>query len=157
MNSEARWVRSWDDEVWARVLRRDPCTYCGDASDSVEHVDPRGPRSTVKNGVGACRSCNHERGAVPLLFYLVWRATDRAESFKRWNWRMNSAAIRKMQAHGKLLREGREPSSPGTSGADDARVSVGIFDAAGKYREWNSPNTVKEHQVSPTREGVIRP
>lgn len=90
-------ITLWDETTWAVILRRDPCSYCHGKSTSVEHVDPRGSRSTVSNGVGACIGCNNERGSVPLLFYLVWRATDRSESFKRWNWRLHPDRVRQSQ------------------------------------------------------------
>lgn len=85
------------DEEWSMVLRRDPCVYCGSRGGTVEHVDPRGPRSPVINGVGACLGCNQERGSVPLIYYLLWRHTDRSEAFTRWNFRLNAPAIRKRQ------------------------------------------------------------
>lgn len=97
-------VTLWHSEEWAQVLRRDPCVYCGGPSGTVEHVDPRGSRGTVLNGVGACRSCNNERGSAPMLTYLMWRVTDRAESFSRWNWRLHPQAIQKNQLKAKEAR-----------------------------------------------------
>lgn len=87
----------YQHESWAVVLRRDPCVYCASSSDTVEHVDPRGSRSIATNGVGACRSCNWERGAAPLLSYLMWRASGGSESFREWSWRVNSIGIRQSQ------------------------------------------------------------
>lgn len=108
----------WHDEMWSPILRRDPCVYCHAPSDSIEHVDPRGSRSAVKNGVGACRACNHERGSAPLLVYLMWRLTDRAESFSRWNWRQYPLAIQRHQLLAKanakarrLLRKSEKPEA----------------------------------------------
>ena len=54
-------------EAWQALLRRDPCSYCGDdgASGTVDHVDPRSRKArgigTVHgwiNTVGACERCN---------------------------------------------------------------------------------------------------
>lgn len=95
----------WHDEEWAKVLRRDPCVYCGAyGRGTVEHVEPRGPRSAVVNGVGACSACNGERGSAPLIYYLLWLATDRSEAFKRWNFRLHAASIREYQLLAKQRR-----------------------------------------------------
>lgn len=105
--SKKKWheLTLWHNDVWVAILRRDPCTYCGLPSDSVEHVDPRGSRSPIVNGVGACRSCNSERGSAPLLVYLMWRMTDRSLSFPRWNWQQHPRAIRESQRLGKAAKK----------------------------------------------------
>lgn len=101
----------YHNDMWAKVLRRDPCVYCGERTPgTVEHVDPRGSRSVVSNGVGACRACNNERGSVPVLFYLLWRSTDRSEIFRRWNFRLFGAHICQRQRDRKarvLVEEAR--------------------------------------------------
>jgi hypothetical protein len=62
-------------EPWSRILRRDPCSYCGTyAMPTIEHVTPgRGKSNSVENRVAACHTCNHARGATKLLWYLLER------------------------------------------------------------------------------------
>ena len=80
--------------AWVDIVKQDPCVYCGklpaelEGGDgkkfrrgeatlmTVEHVVPRSapdderPRGW-QNLVGACWNCNHKRGDVPLLHYLL--------------------------------------------------------------------------------------
>lgn len=66
--------------VYQRV-DADPCVYCGGASDSDEHVTPRklgGGR--LNNIVRACQGCNRERGATPLLRFLLERSRRDGQS-----------------------------------------------------------------------------
>jgi 5-methylcytosine-specific restriction endonuclease McrA len=69
-------------EAWQALLRRDPCSYCGDggASGTVDHVDPRSRSArgigTVHgwiNTVGACQRCNGAKCDVALLVFLYRR------------------------------------------------------------------------------------
>jgi hypothetical protein len=62
--------------AWRRILRSDPCAYCGaPISGTVDHVEPR---HTRRNGVerwinlvGACSRCNGSKAAKPLLLFLL--------------------------------------------------------------------------------------
>jgi 5-methylcytosine-specific restriction endonuclease McrA len=60
---------------WSRVLLRDPCAYCGAASQAIDHVVPRrhGGQWHPDNTVGACRACNSSKGSRSLLYHLAVR------------------------------------------------------------------------------------
>ena len=58
---------------------------------------------------------------MPLIFYLVWRATMRDEPFSRWNWRNHSERIRDEQLRGKL---GRFAGLPPERVAAPLRISI---------------------------------
>lgn len=64
--------RGW----WRKVLESDPCVYCfliDQKQATLEHVIPLssdGP-NTWDNIVGACPGCNHRRGSLPLLKWLI--------------------------------------------------------------------------------------
>lgn len=55
------------------MLKLDPCPYCYQPSDSVEHVVPRsqGGSATYSNKVGACKRCNNQRSSVPFLVWII--------------------------------------------------------------------------------------
>lgn len=66
---------------WADVLRRDPCSYCGQRGldMTVDHIHPYSRRSQHKlsrtqhlsrNGTGACSRCNEVKTDRDLLRYL---------------------------------------------------------------------------------------
>ena len=73
------WVR------WRDIVKRDPCAYCclypnwqrEKARMSVEHVVPQSvpnrPRGW-ENIAGAHASCNHDRGDMSLLWFLVFKS-----------------------------------------------------------------------------------
>lgn len=68
-------------ESWRRVLRRDPCFYCGGPGGTVDHIVPlsrRGP-DTPANLTGACKACNTEKLATPLLLFLIAREAARLQ------------------------------------------------------------------------------
>lgn len=76
---------------WRDLIRRDVCSYCGEAGTQAnpitrEHVVPRskGGHGRHLNTVSACRQCNTERGDKPLLLYLLWRQSGRSAAFDRW-------------------------------------------------------------------------
>lgn len=60
-----------------RVIRADPCAYCGAPGGTVDHIVPRSLR--IKhlhdwvNYVGACEGCNGRKSDRPLLFFLAIR------------------------------------------------------------------------------------
>lgn len=51
-------------ETWARVLRRDPCAYCGARGGTVDHIVPghAAEWDVPENLTGACQSCNGTKG-----------------------------------------------------------------------------------------------
>ena len=57
---------------WVRVLRGDPCAYCGGEADSIDHIDPNGPDDWT-NMVAACRGCNGRKYRKDLLIFLAHR------------------------------------------------------------------------------------
>lgn len=61
---------------WRRVLRRDPCSYCGTRpSGTIDHITPRADgapqQHRISNSAGACSSCNQAKGSMSLLGYLA--------------------------------------------------------------------------------------
>lgn len=61
---------------WKLILRKDPCTYCGGAGGTVEHITPQsaGGQDTIANMVGACGMCNVRKRSHPLWLYLLMRS-----------------------------------------------------------------------------------
>ncbi len=55
-----------------RILRSDPCSYCGASAGQVDHVTPirLSGANHWMNLTAACRACNREKSAWPLLHYL---------------------------------------------------------------------------------------
>ena len=63
------------DEVrYRKVLRRDPCAYCGGASEALDHIEPKssGGEDEWTNRVGVCTRCNSYKGTLPVLLALPW-------------------------------------------------------------------------------------
>lgn len=60
--------------AWRRLLRADPCAYCGGPGGSVDHIVPRASRrqgvERWTNLVGACERCNGHKRDRPLLMFL---------------------------------------------------------------------------------------
>jgi 5-methylcytosine-specific restriction endonuclease McrA len=59
---------------YRKALRCDPCPYCGEPSESVDHIVPSsmGGEDSWENMAGTCRRCNSIKGALPLLSALLW-------------------------------------------------------------------------------------
>jgi 5-methylcytosine-specific restriction endonuclease McrA len=57
------------------ILDCDPCSYCGESSNSADHIVPVSAGGSVswENLTGACRSCNSRKQKRPLLTYLLER------------------------------------------------------------------------------------
>jgi 5-methylcytosine-specific restriction endonuclease McrA len=58
-----------------RILRRDPCVYCGGPANTTEHIRSRSEvrgrdRDEHSNLASACASCNQAKGTTPLLLFL---------------------------------------------------------------------------------------
>lgn len=74
-----------DEFDFRRVLRRDPCAYCGEPSTQLDHVEPKahGGSDESANRAGSCAKCNGRKQDMPLLFWMGWKLThDQHES---WN------------------------------------------------------------------------
>jgi 5-methylcytosine-specific restriction endonuclease McrA len=66
-------------------VRRDPCAYCGESSDHIDHIEPvagDGPNDWA-NYTAACRRCNLRKSAKPLLVFL-------ARENGCWEWRSST-------------------------------------------------------------------
>lgn len=65
----------YSDEAKAFILEllKDPCSYCGDPADTVDHIVPvsKGGSSEVENLTAACNSCNGGKCNKDLLLYLL--------------------------------------------------------------------------------------
>lgn len=54
------------------TLIQDPCVYCYEPGNTVEHILPRSLGGAgVNNRAAACRRCNSFRGSMPLLLWLL--------------------------------------------------------------------------------------
>lgn len=64
-------------DEYARVLRGDPCCYCGDPMEHVDHIEPiaRGGSGAWDNLTAACAACNQRKNARPLLVFMLDRVT----------------------------------------------------------------------------------
>ena len=80
------------DRRWRRslhMLTGHRCLYCGDASQSIDHVKPlsRGGQSVTENCVPACLSCNGKKGDSDVF---VWYRSQafydprRAMALRAW-------------------------------------------------------------------------
>ena len=61
------------DTFYAQLVARDPCSYCGGTSETVDHIEPisLGGTSGWTNLTGACRRCNTTKHSRPLLRFLA--------------------------------------------------------------------------------------
>lgn len=62
------------------VILNDPCAYCGGPTTTVDHIVPvsRGGDGEWDNIAPACKSCNSEKHARPLLSFLLRRVSRAA-------------------------------------------------------------------------------
>ena len=60
-------------QAWCDVILSDPCSYCGEPSTSIDHVEPidSGGVHGASNLVGACERCNKSKSTESLLFFLL--------------------------------------------------------------------------------------
>lgn len=67
--------------AYVQILRRDPCSYCGQAGGEVEHMDAiaRGGTHAWDNLTSACRSCNARKGTRSLLHFLLAERDETVE------------------------------------------------------------------------------
>lgn len=66
--------------AWARLIRQDPCSYCGrPMAGTVDHIEPKNPLKRCKglggvhtwlNYTAACESCNNAKRDMSLLTFL---------------------------------------------------------------------------------------
>lgn len=76
-------------------MRSDPCAYCGEQSESWDHIEPRkrGGNNADDNFVRSCLSCNIEKTSRTLLMFLAVRAKKKRDG--KWNKRTISSAMRR--------------------------------------------------------------
>lgn len=68
-----------------KVIRRDPCAYCGGPAAHLDHIVPRasgGPNHWA-NYTAACATCNASKSNKSLLMFLGWRSA--ARDFVAWS------------------------------------------------------------------------
>lgn len=58
--------------LWRHVLLQDPCVYCGQGSESLDHIRPlaAGGNNGWTNRAPACHACNGAKGCASLLVFL---------------------------------------------------------------------------------------
>lgn len=61
--------------AYVQVLVGDPCCYCGEPMEQVDHIVPvgAGGDGSWENLTAACGSCNRSKSARPLLVFLAER------------------------------------------------------------------------------------
>lgn len=76
-NHRRRGAQAEADEV--KIIRRDPCAYCGDPGGTVDHIVPiiDGGPGDWANIAGACLSCNSAKSTMSLLTFLLKRCESR--------------------------------------------------------------------------------
>lgn len=62
-----------DAKTYAQLLLTDPCSYCGGPAGEIDHIVPVTRQGTGDwdNLTSACRSCNAQKNAKPLLAFLA--------------------------------------------------------------------------------------
>ena len=65
-------------EEWIDILLKDPCSYCGGISDTIDHITAleNGGRHQVTNVTGCCFSCNSAKKDKSLFVFLAERQLD---------------------------------------------------------------------------------
>ncbi len=58
---------------WWEVVKADPCSYCGGAGGTVDHIRPlnRGGKNHAGNLTGACSDCNGRKANLSLIGFLL--------------------------------------------------------------------------------------
>ncbi len=87
------------DLQWRRILKGDPCAYCGDPSRDADHIHATwtGGERGWTNMTASCRRCNSSKNARTLLAFLSGenigedRHTKEAKRRADWQARWNAA------------------------------------------------------------------
>ncbi len=109
--------------TWRAVVTADPCVYCvawannfrGNDQMTAEHVIPRsqgGRRTAWQNIVGAHKSCNHERGDMPLLLFMLMKHELMSLRGKRNHRRRRELRRRHIGMARRDFRDSVQTSSP---------------------------------------------
>jgi 5-methylcytosine-specific restriction endonuclease McrA len=69
-----------DTRQYTMVLLNDPCSYCGEPTEHIDHIQPltRGGAHAWDNLTGACKSCNSRKHNKDLLTFLLTRENPRS-------------------------------------------------------------------------------
>lgn len=71
---------SRDVTYYGRIVRRDPCSYCGGRGGTRDHIIPKSSGRehfhVADNLTGACVSCNGAKGSLDLLGFLLARLPE---------------------------------------------------------------------------------
>lgn len=75
-NRRKRLGRNAEAVEWATIVMADPCVYCGQPSEHLDHIQAKahGGSNEWTNLTGACADCNVRKGDAPLLIALLRQA-----------------------------------------------------------------------------------
>lgn len=64
---------SREDVDYVQIIKRDPCSYCGEAGGEWDHIVPvhHGGLHDWDNATGACASCNRKKHTKSLLHFML--------------------------------------------------------------------------------------
>lgn len=93
-------------DAWMRVIRTDPCSFCGRPGGTVDHIEPTagGGKNVWVNYTGACASCNSSKGDTPMLLFMRGRVPERNRDFFKTKHPSPNKATRKRLRRSALLR-----------------------------------------------------
>ena len=59
-----------------KIIKTDPCVYCGEPSESTDHIHPtcEGGVNSWVNFAPTCIKCNNSKGSLSLLGFMLNRA-----------------------------------------------------------------------------------
>lgn len=69
-------------KTWKAVLLADPCVYCGEAAQALDHIHPRARdgKSGWTNIAPACTAHNSMKSEYP-LWWMLWRLNEQRLGF----------------------------------------------------------------------------
>ncbi len=71
-------------QEWVQILLKDPCFYCGNSCESIDHVTPvsRNGTDDVTNIMGVCKECNSSKKDKNLFEFLIAKQKEYLTVFK---------------------------------------------------------------------------
>jgi hypothetical protein len=101
--------------------------YCGGKPDGLDHIVSRvrGGRDTWENRAPACRTCDHEKGDMPLIWFLLARQTvERRTATRAYDSEKGRRdARRHMLGAWQRRRQAAEKQAPETTQRRDRRLT----------------------------------
>lgn len=93
-------------DTWRAVLMREPCVYCGDDVDGLDHIVPRsdGGVNGWINRAPACSRCDNLKASMPAAVFLVLLNQARLRVERRAH-RYRVPGARENAAKGMLVNE----------------------------------------------------